>query len=169
MTITQQAGVGIAGWHATEWTKALTRDVDAALALYADDLSYDDRADLDHVTDTAITKDELRPRLAPFANKDKANGLGIHSFQVREAFDLAGDNGLPAVVILWSWTGEAVSSYYGLPADGKALSTIGITWHQLDADGRITRETTYWNDTPLLAQLGVPVATPHYWEPGFTF
>jgi len=153
--------------HARRWTAGLTTDVDTALGLYADEFSFDDRADADHVPDTAITKDELRPRLAPYSNRDADNGLGIHSFEVREAFPLAGDNGDPAVVTLWTWTGRNLATYHGLKAAGKTLSTIGITWHQLDGDGRITREQTYWNDTPIFAELGVPVQTPHYWEEGF--
>ena len=169
MTMTNDVATATADQHARTWAKTLTEDIDAALALYADEFAYDDGADHDHVSDTAITKDELRPKLAAFSNKNRDNGSGIHRFEIREAFDLAGDNGLPAVVILWTWTGEALETYHGLPVGDRTLSTIGITWQQLDADGRITRESTYWNDTPLLAELGVPVQTPHYWEEGFTF
>ncbi|CAN5351815.1 nuclear transport factor 2 family protein [soil metagenome] len=169
MTITQEAGAITAAAHAQNWATTLTADVDSALALYADAFSFDDRADVDHVIDTAITKAELRPRLAPYANKDRANGSGVHRFEVREVFDVTGDNGRPAVVILWTWTGENLESYSGLPVNGATLTTLGITWHQLDDAGKITRETTYWNDTPLLAELGVPVQTPHYWEADFVF
>lgn len=156
-----------ASTHAAKWAHDLTESIDTALALFADEFTYDSGTDIDHVDDTPITKDELRPVLAPYSNKSKENGSGIHSFEIREAFDLTGDNGQPAVVILWSWTGESLESYHGLPVGDRPLSAIGITWHQLDADGRITRETTYWNDPPLLAELGVPVQTPHYWEEGF--
>ncbi|MBJ7337567.1 ketosteroid isomerase-related protein [Mycolicibacterium sp.] len=153
--------------HARTWASALTTDTAAAIALYADDLVYDDHADSDHVFDTAITKDELAPWLAPYANKDAANGAGLHTFTATEAFDLAGVNGNPAVVILWDWTGEGLDTYRGVPTGGRTLSTRGITWHQLDADGRIARETTYWNDTPVLQELGLPIVTPEYWVEGF--
>jgi steroid delta-isomerase-like uncharacterized protein len=153
--------------HARTWTTALTSDTAAAVALYADDLVYDDHGDADHVVDTAITKDELHPRLAPFANKDAANGVGLHTFIATEAFQLAGVGGNPAVVILWDWTGEALETYRGVPTAGKALATRGITWHQLNADGKIERETTYWNDTPVLQELGLPIVTPEYWVEGF--
>lgn len=153
--------------HAKTWTSALTSDTAAAVDLYADDLVYDDHADSDHVNDTAISKDELAPRLAPFANKDAANGAGLHTFTASEAFELAGVEGHPAVVILWDWTGEGLDTYRGVPTGGRTLSTRGITWHQLGADGRIAREATYWNDTSVLQELGLPIVTPEYWVEGF--
>jgi len=153
--------------HAQRWVTALTASTATAVGLYTDDLVYDDHADGDHVLDTAITKAELAPRLAPFANKDPDNGAGIHTFDVMEAFDVAGSAGQPAVVILWSWTGHGLDTYRGVPANGKSLATTGITWHQLDRAGRIARETTFWNDTPVLQELGIPIITPAYWVEGF--
>lgn len=153
--------------HARRWVDALTSDTSAAVDLYADNLVYDDHGDSDHVYDTAITKDELAPKLAQFANKSSDNGLGTHSLTVTDTFDVAGVNGNPSVVILWDWTGEGLGTYRGVPAAGKALSTRGITWHQLDANGKIERETTYWNDTPVLQELGIPLVTPQYWVEGF--
>ena len=153
--------------HAQRWLDALTSDTAAAVALYADDLVYDDHADSDHMIDTAITKDDLAPRLAPFANKNPDNGLGVHRFTATDAFQLAGVGGNSAVVILWDWTGEGLDTFRGVPTEGKTLSTRGITWHQLDSDGKIERETTYWNDTPVLQELGLPILTPPYWVEGF--
>ena len=157
----------LAAEHAARWANTLTSDTAAAVDLYADDMVYDDHADSDHMIDTAITKAELEPKLALYANKDTGNGVGIHSFTATEAFQLAGVNGDPAVVILWDWTGESLTTFRGVPTAGKTLSTRGITWHQLDGDGRIVRETTYWNDTPVLQELGLPVITPEYWVEGF--
>ncbi len=158
----------LAAQHAARWANALTSDTGDAVALYADDLVYDDHADSDHVTDTAITKAELRPRLAPFANTDPGNGVGVHTFTATEAFQLAGVNGNPAVVILWDWTGEGLATFRGVPTGGKTLQTRGITWQQLDSEGKIARETTYWNDTPpVLQELGLPIITPEYWVEGF--
>ncbi|MBI3213633.1 MAG: hypothetical protein HYZ38_07435 [Mycobacterium sp.] len=153
--------------HANRWANALTADTAAAVALYADDLVYDDHADSDHMIDTAITKTELEPRLAPFANTEAGNGVGLHTFTATEAFQLAGVNGNPAVVILWDWTGKGLTTFRGVPTGGRTLATCGITWHQLDSDGRIARETTYWNDTPVLQELGLPIITPEYWVEGF--
>ncbi|MCX2932382.1 nuclear transport factor 2 family protein [Mycobacterium sp. CVI_P3] len=159
--------MSLATEHADRWVTALTSDTAAAVALYADDMVYDDHADSDHMIDTAITKAELEPRLVPFANTDAGNGVGTHRFTATEAFELAGVNGNPAVVILWDWTGEGLATYRGVPTGGKTLHTRGITWHQLDADGKIARETTYWNDTPVLQELGLPIITPEYWVEGF--
>lgn len=159
--------MSLATEHAQRWTTALTTDTAAAVDLYADDLVYDDHADSDHVIDTAITKGDLEPRLAPFANTDADNGAGLHTFTATEAFQLAGVNGNPAVVILWDWRGEGLATYRGVPTGGRTLSTRGITWHQLDGAGKIGRETTYWNDTPVLQELGLPIITPEYWVAGF--
>ncbi|AMU69543.1 nuclear transport factor 2 family protein [Mycobacteroides abscessus] len=153
--------------HAKRWVEALTSDTAAAVALYADDLVYDDHGDSDHMIDTAITRDELAPRLAPFANKDRGNGLGIHTIVATEAFQLAGVGGQPAVLILWDWVGEDLSTFRGVATEGKKLNTRVITWHQLDGRGKIARETTYWNDTPVLQELGLPIITPEYWVEGF--
>lgn len=153
--------------HATRWANALSTDTDAAVDLYADDMVYDDHGDSDHVIDTAITKDELRPHLAPFANQDADNGTGIHTFTVTEAFQLAGVGDAPAVVILWDWSGEGLDSFRSVPTDGRTLTTRGITWHLLNSEGKIARETTYWNDTPVLQELGLPIITPEYWVEGF--
>jgi steroid delta-isomerase-like uncharacterized protein len=160
-------GTRLAVEHAQAWATTLTSDTAAAVDLYADDLVYDDHGDSDHVLDTAITKAELAPRLTPYSNKDVGNGVGVHTFVATEAFQLAGDGGDPAVVILWDWAGEHLSTYRGVPVGGKSLATRGITWHQLNADGKITRETTYWNDTPVLQELGIPIVTPEYWVEGF--
>jgi hypothetical protein len=54
-----------------------------------------------------------------------------------------------------------------LPTNGEPLSARGQTWHELDADGKIVRESTYWNDVPVLQALGLPVVTPEYWVEGF--
>lgn len=153
--------------HAQRWVSALTTDTAAAVDLYADNLVYDNHADRDHVLDTAITKEELAAQLAVYANKDSSNGAGRHTFRVDEVYPVAGVNGNPSVVILWTWTGEGLKTYRGVETGGKTLSTRGITWHQLDAAGKIARETTYWNDTPVLQELGIPILTPEYWVEGF--
>ena len=146
--------------HAKRWTTAIVSDTDAVLDLYADELQYDDRRDFDHVVDSPTSKVELRERLVPFAG-------GNHAFEVLEVLESLGDQGSRAVTFLWKWTGENLDSYRGVPTGGRTLSTRGQTWHQLDADGRIVRESTFWNDTPVLQELGLPVATVHYWDADF--
>ncbi len=150
--------------HAERWVQAITSDTDVAITLYTDDVQYDDHQAVDHVQDEAASKADLREQLAPYANKDAGNGLGIHHFEVLEAIETTGGNGSQAVTILWCWTGEHLAGYQGVPAGGKKLTTRGQTWHQFDADGRIDRELTNWNDMPVFQQLGFPAPIPHYWE-----
>ena len=54
-----------------------------------------------------------------------------------------------------------------MPTERQALSARGQTWHQFDADEKVDRESTFWNDVPVYQQLGLPVATPPYWEADF--
>jgi steroid delta-isomerase-like uncharacterized protein len=155
--------------HARRWASLLTSDTDATVELFADELIYDDRRDVDHVFDTATDKAQLRERIAPFANGDAGNGLGLHRFEVLDVIEAAGTNGARAVAILWQWTGEHLENFRGVPAGGQALSARGQTWHQFDAAGKVDRESTYWNDVPVYQQLGLPVLTPAYWEADFDF
>jgi steroid delta-isomerase-like uncharacterized protein len=153
--------------HARRWATLITSDTDATVELFADELLYDDRRDIDHVVDTATDKAQLRERIAPFANADVENGLGIHNFEVLDVIDGVGVDGTRAVAILWKWTGEHLENFRGVPTEGQALSSRGQTWHQFDAEGKVNRESTYWNDVPVFQQLGLPVLTPAYWEADF--
>jgi steroid delta-isomerase-like uncharacterized protein len=153
--------------HAQQWASSITVDTQAVVDLFADDLVYDDRRDIDHVVDTATTKDQLRGRIAAFANRDAANGLGIHHFEVLDVIDTVGVDGRQAVAILWQWTGEHLENFRGVPTEGKILSTRGQTWHQFDADGKVDHESTFWNDVPVFQELGLPIFTPPYWEADF--
>jgi steroid delta-isomerase-like uncharacterized protein len=153
--------------HAARWAALVTTDTDRTLGLFADELVYDDRRDVDHVYDTATDKGQLRERIKAFANADPDNGLGIHGFEVLDVIDAAGTNGARAVAIVWRWTGEHLENFRGVPTGGQSLSARGQTWHEFDAAGKVVRESTYWNDVPVFQQLGLPVLTPAYWEAGF--
>jgi steroid delta-isomerase-like uncharacterized protein len=155
--------------HAQRWASLITSDTDAAVDLFAEDLLYDDRRDVDHVFDTATDKTQLRERIASFANGDIDNSLGIHHFEVLDVIDATGVDGCGAVAILWQWTGEHLDNFRGVPTGGQTLSARGQTWHQFDATGKVNRESTYWNDVPVYQQLGLPVITPAYWEADFDF
>src|SRR3984957_13769106 len=115
---------------ASRWATLITSDPDAAVGLFADELLYDDRRDIDHVYDTATDKAQLRARIAPFANADPDNGLGIHNFEVLDVIDAAGVNGTRAVATVWQWAGEQLEICRGVPAGGQSLSARGQTWHQ---------------------------------------
>ena len=154
--------------HAQRWATALTDDTAAVVALFADELVYDDRRDIDHVFDTATTKDQLRERIAPFANKDAANGLGVHRFDVLDVIDSVGVDGARAVAILWTWTGEHLENFRGVPTEGK---TLHDAWADLapvrcDRQGRSTSPRS-GTTCPSSRQLGLPVSTPAYWEADF--
>ena len=153
--------------HAQQWASSITNDTDAVIELFADDLVYDDRRDIDHVFDTATSKEQLRERIADFANKDAANGLGVHRFDVLDVIDTIGVDASRAVAILWQWTGEHMENFRGVPTGGKTLTTRGQTWHQFDADGKVNHESTFWNDVPVFQELALPVVTPRYWEADF--
>ena len=153
--------------HAQRWASLITSDTDATVELFTDELLYDDRRDVDHVFDTATTKAQLRERVAPFANADPANGLGVHRFEVLDVIDATGVDGSRAVAILWLWTGEHLENFRGVPTGGKTLSTRGQTWHQFYADGKVNRESTFWNDVPVYQELGLALLTPAYWEADF--
>ena len=159
--------MSIATEHAQRWVTALTSDTDAVVALYADDVVYDDHRDVDHVFDTATSKEQVHRRLAPFANTDHDSGLGVHHFEVLDVIETHGSNGAAALSILWRWTGEHLESFRGVPAAGHTLSTRGQTWHQFDADGKVDRESTFWTDVPVYRQLGLQVGTPEYWKADF--
>ena len=83
--------------------------------------------------------------------------------------DATGVDGSRAVAILWKWTGEHLENFRGVPTGGMTLSTRGQTWHQFDAAGKVSRESTFWNDVPVYQELGLPVLTPAYWEADFDF
>src|ERR1700761_9847272 len=105
--------------HARRWMSLITSDPAAAVDLFADELIYDDRRDVDHVFDTATDKAQLRERIAPFANADPDNGLGVHHFEVLDVIDAGGVNGTRAVALLWKWTAEYLENFRGVPTGGQ--------------------------------------------------
>jgi steroid delta-isomerase-like uncharacterized protein len=148
--------------RAKAWATALTEDTDRLLGMYADEFTSQDRRVADVVTDVITEKDVLRDVYAPFANKDRDNGVGVHSF---EAAEWIGDESRG--VILWNWSAEDIASYRGIPTGGAGVKTFGQTYHEYDGDGRIVRESTFWNDVPAFQALGLPVLTIHYWDADF--
>jgi steroid delta-isomerase-like uncharacterized protein len=127
--------------RAQAWADAINNDPERAVAAFSD---------------------EFHGVLAPFANKDTANGTGIHKF---EATEWIGDD--RTGVILWNWSAEHIATYRGVPVDGGSIETYGQTWQQYGDDGRIVRESTFWNDVPAFKALGLPVQTVHYWDADF--
>ena len=151
--------------HATRWATLITSDTDAAVGLFADELLYDDRRDVDHVYDTATDKAQLRARIAPFANADPDNGLGIHHFEVLDVIDAAGVNGTRAVAIVWQWTGEHLENFRGA-AGGQSRPPAARrgTSSTPRARSPVSRRT---GTTSLCTSSSACRSTPAYWEAGF--
>lgn len=148
--------------RAQAWAAALTDDPARLVAAYANEFTVENHRIADVVNDTITDKPTLHRVLAPYANKDRANGTGIHTF---EATEWIGDD--RTGVILWNWSAEDIATYRGVPTGGQAMKTYGQTWQQYGEDGRIVRESTFWNDVPAFKALGLPVQTVHYWDADF--
>jgi steroid delta-isomerase-like uncharacterized protein len=148
--------------RAQAWADAINNDPERAVAAFSDEFTFENRRIDDVVNDTVTDKSTLHGVLAPFANKDTANGTGIHKF---EATEWIGDD--RTGVILWNWSAEHIATYRGVPVDGGSIETYGQTWQQYGDDGRIVRESTFWNDVPAFKALGLPVQTVHYWDADF--
>jgi len=150
--------------HARSWANALGSDITELGEFYAADGEFTVEHTMvdDHMDDTITTRAKLFCTLRGLANSDPDNGVGIHEFDVTE---YVGDERYG--LTMWNYSVEHADAFRGIPAQGKRLTTKGSTFHQFDADGKIVLESTFWNDNPIFAELGVPVMTPHYWEEGF--
>jgi steroid delta-isomerase-like uncharacterized protein len=150
--------------YAKRWADALSTDTDALADLYAADGEFCAERHMmdDHMQDTISDRTTLLERLGGLANGDPDNGVGIHTFTATEYI---GDERYG--LIHWDYTCEHATNYRGLPADGKRLQTKGSTFLQFNADGKIVLESTCFNDNPIFQELGIPVATPHYWDADF--
>lgn len=144
---------------AVKWTKALSENVDDLSSMYADECIVEIGTYADAVGEAITNRASLRRELAQFSNRDSANGMGIHTFSAKkyEGHERHG-------IIQWDWTAEHLDAYRGMPVDGRTLSSVGQTFQQYDSDGKIVRESTYWNDVKVLKELGVPMEAAHYWE-----
>ncbi|MFJ8816619.1 ketosteroid isomerase-related protein [Amycolatopsis thermoflava] len=133
---------------AIEWLKAFRESAEKVCRLYADDFLFEDLPLGQSITD----KDELHRVFAPYANDDPTNGVGIHKFTINEVI---GDE--HSALIRWSWQAHHADQFLGIPTGGKVVGTTGHTFH-LYENGRIKRESTYWDSTSILADMGQPVS-----------
>jgi len=149
---------------AQRWADTRQNDLAAHRDLYAgaEEFCIESRMVDDHLGDTISTDAEFDEGLAVHTNKDTANGLGVQTITVTEAF--AGNGHL---MIHWDWTVDGAETYRGLPVEGRTLSSKGSTFLQFDEAGKIILESTFLNENPIFQQLGLPIITPHYWEEGF--
>jgi steroid delta-isomerase-like uncharacterized protein len=144
--------------HARRWCEALGRDTNALEALYADYFTLECTMVDDHLEDTITDREMLAEQLGGLASGEN----GTYTFAATEWL---GDD--RQGLIHWAVTIEGSTTFRGLPTGGKTLETIGSTFHQLDADGRILLESTYWEDNRVFVALGVPIVRPHYWTEDF--
>ena len=97
-------------------------------------------------------KSDLARAFAPYANKDPNNGIGVHLFRIDE---YVGDENRG--LIRWTWQAIGAAAFLGVPTNGKVVGTTGHTMHVYQG-GKIKRESTYWDATSVLRDLGQPVS-----------
>jgi steroid delta-isomerase-like uncharacterized protein len=131
------------------WLKAFRDSPEKVCDLYADDFLFEDLMLGQSITDKA----DLYRAFAPYANKDITNGVGVHLFRIDE---YVGDENRG--LIRWSWEAHGAAAFLGVPTNGKVVGTSGHTMHVYQG-GKIKRESTYWDATSILRDLGLPVST----------
>ena len=133
---------------AVMWLKAFRESADKVCELYADEFLFEDLMLGQSITD----KGDLARAFAPYANTDPDNGIGIHQFRIDEVI---GDD--DRALIRWTWQAIGAAAFLGVPTNGKVVGTTGHTMHVYEG-GRIKRESTYWDATSVLRDLGQPVS-----------
>lgn len=122
-----------------------TRDIERVVALCTEDCVYEDVP----LGVTNHGKEELR-------------AFGQQVFNAFPDFKIelttqaaAGD----WAMLEWTMSGTHQADLPGMPATGKSFSVRGATALQLD-DGRISRDSDYWDMATLLTQLGLMPPPP---------
>jgi steroid delta-isomerase-like uncharacterized protein len=132
---------------AVKWLKAFRTSAEEVCALYADDFLFEDPM----LDQTGITsKADLHRVFAPYANKDHDNGIGVHNFRIRSYI---GDE--KSGLIRWEWGPESAAVFLGLDVSGKPFWTQGHTFHVYDDEGKIVRESSWWDAAAILRQIGM--------------
>jgi len=136
---------------AVKWLKAFRDSAESICELYADDFVFEDPIlDQYQIRD----KGDLGRIFVLYANKDRTNGYGVHNFRIRgyEGDERSG-------LIRWEWTPEDCGNFLGLDVANKPFFTQGHTFHQYDEDGRIVRESSWWDSGAILTAIGHPGAS----------
>ena len=121
---------------AVKWLKAFRTSSEEVCKLYADDFLFEDL-----MLDQSITdKDDLHRVFAPYANTDPENGIGIHNFRIRS---YVGDE--KSGLIRWEWTPQSAAIFLGLDVTNKPFWTQGHTFHVYNDEGKIIRESSWWD------------------------
>lgn len=126
-----------------------SRDIEKFLSFYTDDCVYEDVA----VGKVNHGKDELRNfysdffRMAPDVKFEEKIAIRSGDWLATE----------------WVMTGTHSGSTPEIPATGKRFSIRGASIMQI-RDGKISRESDYWNMASFLQQLGIlPTSTSPNW------
>jgi steroid delta-isomerase-like uncharacterized protein len=118
------------------WLKGFRDSPETVCKLYTDDSLFEDL-----MLDQSITdKDDLHRVFAPYANRDPDNGIGIHNFRIRS---YVGD--AHSGLIRWEWTPEHAAVFLGLDVTDKPFWTQGHTFHVYNDEGKIVRESSWWD------------------------
>jgi steroid delta-isomerase-like uncharacterized protein len=128
-----------------EWAIAWsTQDVERLISLCTDDCVYED---------------------VPFAwvnhGKDELRAFGQQVFNAFPDFRIELASHFAAAdsaMLEWTMSGTHQGDLPGMPATGRAFSVRGVTVLALD-DGRISRNSDYWDMATLLTQLGLMPAS----------
>jgi steroid delta-isomerase-like uncharacterized protein len=121
----------------TRWS---AHDPDGLVALFTDDLVYEDKA-LAHVH---RGPDELRAFV-----QETVSGFPDVTFEMRSSFTTDAGGGAE-----WVMRGTHTGDLPGLPATGRAFEIHGASILEF-AGNRIRRCTDYWDMVGFLKQLGV--------------
>lgn len=133
---------------AAAWLRSISTSAEDALSFYADEFEFTDAPQ-----ERLIRKDKaaLARAFRPLANKDPANGKGIHLF---EAVEYIGDQN--SGLVLWKWSATHAAQFFGLETNGTPVHTTGMSFHVYQ-NGKIAREIVYSDQIHVAQQLGYPV------------
>ncbi|UTI65405.1 hypothetical protein NBH00_04130 [Paraconexibacter antarcticus] len=131
---------------AVKWLRGFRTSPEDVCALYADDFLFED-----WMLDQTITDmEDLHRVFAPYANTDPDNGIGIHNFRIRgyEGDERSG-------LIRWEWGPDHAAVFLGLDVANKPFWTQGHTFHVYNEEGKIVKESSWWDASAVLRGIGM--------------
>lgn len=121
-----------------------SHDVEKILSFYTDDCIFEDLA----ISRVLNGKEELRAYI-----KEGFTNLPDFRIEAKSSF-ASGDH----VCIEWIMSGTS-GNLPGMPVTNKSYSVPGVAVIELK-EGKVKRETDYWDTSSLMRQLGVLPASP---------
>jgi steroid delta-isomerase-like uncharacterized protein len=95
-------------------------------------------------TPDAISRAEIRDVMArhfeTFGNQS-----------ISDTYQFIQDN---CIIVVWTWHATQDADFLGVPASGKDVGVMGASVFWFGAEGKITKECTYWDPYGVLKQLG---------------